>query len=333
MIDEKRLGHIAFSYAPGKAILVGEHAVVYGALAIAMPIDCGVRVAVMRASDGKGPMIRGIGPFFMGDAYIDEKSPGPAVLKSALAYLREVFADAVKDIAIVVDGNLPPGRGLGSSAALSVALLRGIYRFHGQTVSESELDSHALALETIFHGRPSGIDHTVVMKGQVIAFRKKNETVELRTLKSARTLSFIICLVGSHEGTKNMVHELGLRQKRHERAYAAIFSGLNDIAFAIESCLKVGHVNSIGELMNIAHGYLNALQVSTPEIEKLVAIARDRGALGAKLTGAGGGGAIIALADGNEKELMKAFKAAGYQSFVTNLPATMNMLNEETKQC
>ncbi len=322
MFEQFNQADISFSYAPGKVILVGEHAVVYGAKAIAMPIDCGVRVAIMHlpANTPKpGPMIRGVGPYFMGDTYLDQSSPGPQVLKSALAYLVEAFGHKAHSLAIVVDGSLPPGRGLGSSASLSVALIRGIYRFLALNLDATKLLEHAMALETIFHGQPSGIDHSVVIGGQVIAFKRQGDQVELKPLMLKSDLSLVLGIVGPHDGTKNAVQELAVRKKRQEKAYASIFSGLDEIACDMEQALVSGQLASVGELMNIAQGYLNAMLISNPEIEKLCAIARERGALGAKLTGAGGGGAVIALSDGNDKEVLAAFKAAGYQSLIAQV--------------
>lgn len=332
MLNDLGQADVAFSYAPGKIILVGEHAVVYGAKAIAMPIDCGVRVAVMplprNKVESRGPMVRGLGPFFMGDTYVDADSSGPQVLKSALLYILEVFGDAAKELAIVVDGSLPPGRGLGSSAALSVALIKGIYRYLSRPLEREVLEKHAMALETIFHGRPSGIDHAVVMGGRVIAFKKREEGADIWPIALKNSLTFVLAIAGPHDGTKNAVKELGMRKRRQEKVYERIFLGLNEIANEMEQALIEGQKASVGELMNIAQGYLNALALSTPEIEKLCAIARDRGALGAKLTGAGGGGAVIALADGNDLELFNAFKAAGYQSLIAKVPPVADMCGE-----
>ncbi len=295
---------IAFSYAPGKVILVGEHAVVYGARAIAMPIETGIRVAIMKLrtyDTEEGPVIRwGIGPFFMGEVSQKLLSPGAQILKNALNYLVNEFGKRIKDIAIVVDGNLPPGRGLGSSAALSVALVRGIFRYFLWPLDDDNLHKHSLALETIFHGSPSGIDHTVVIGERVIGFQRVNNEASVWPIKLKSSLKLVISSAGPHDGTRNAVRELRERKKRHPLAYEKIFSGLDGIASEMEHALISGEQANIGELMNIAQGYLNALSLSTPEIEKLCSIARDRGALGAKLTGAGGGGAIIALTDGNE---------------------------------
>lgn len=322
VVDEQQVD-VNFSYAPGKIILVGEHAVVYGATAIAMPIDCGVRVALMPlplSQKNPGPMVRGLGPFFMGDTYSDAQSAGPQVLKSALAYIREVFGPAMEKIAIIVDGSLPPGSGLGSSASLSVALVKGIFRFLRTAPKSEELEKHIMALETIFHGQPSGIDHSVILSGDVIAYTKVEQRVQMRALVVKTPLSFVIGIAGPHDGTKNAVLELSHRKRRQEKMYGQLFHTLNAIAHEMEKALLDGDKASVGELMNIAQGLLNALSLSTPQIENLCAIARVRGALGAKLTGAGGGGAVIALADGNERDLMNAFKAAGYQSFVAKVP-------------
>lgn len=313
---------VAFSYAPGKVILIGEHSVLYGARAIAMPIELGIRVAIMRLNAnklGSGPILRGVGPFFMGEISVLGPALAPQILRSALNYLLTSFGDELRDITIAVDGNLPPGRGLGSSASLSVALIRGIYRYFSWPLTRQELTRHALALETIFHGSPSGIDHTVVIGERVIGFRRSHQGPEVWSIKLRSSLKFLIGIVGPHEGTKNAVKKLSERRKRHASQYERIFSALDDIACEMEISLNSGQQASIGELMNIAQGYLNALSLSTPEIERLCAIARERGALGAKLTGAGGGGAIIALTDGNESCLLNAFKAAGYQSFITEV--------------
>lgn len=305
------------SYAPGKIILVGEHAVVYGARAIAMPITAGIRVAVLKSNDGsRGPTIRGVGPFFMGE-YNQSSQGCPEILRTALAYLTDAFG--LLDLTIVIDGTLPPGRGLGSSASLSVALIKGIFRYFSWSLAVEELKKHALALETIFHGSPSGIDHSVVIREEVIGFQRLNGEQKIWSIGPTPMLKFVVAIAGPHDGTKNAVLKLSERKKRHALIYDKIFLGLDDIACNMEEALVSGQRARVGELMNIAQGYLNALALSTPEVEKLCFIARERGALGAKLTGAGGGGAVIALVDGDGQDLKSAFMAAGYQCFITEV--------------
>lgn len=312
---------VAFSYAPGKIILVGEHAVVYGAKAIAMPIDIGVRVAVYqdKSSRRTGLTLKGVGPFLMGEVSLLSPSSGPKILQTALSYVRDTFGECVDGLSLVVDGNLPPGRGLGSSAALSVAMIKALHQYAGWSLEKDLLKKYAGDLETIFHGSPSGIDHTVVINEQAIGFKRVDGQAAVWPITLRSPLRFVVALSGPHDGTKNAVLELAERKKRHEKAYERIFAALDEVAQDMEKSLGEGHQAFLGELMNIAHGYLNALSLSTPEIEKLVAIARERGALGAKLTGAGGGGAVIVLVDGNEAGIKNAFKAAGYQSFVTDV--------------
>lgn len=313
---------ISFSYAPGKIILVGEHAVVYGAKALAMPIDVGVRVAISRLGHHhKGAVFRGIGSFLMKDISLDNISSSscPNTLKNALLYLNRNFAQHIKDLLFVIDGNLPFGRGLGASAALSVAMIRALFRYFSWPLHDETLKMHVKALETIFHGTPSGIDHTVIMLEQALSFKKEYGQEIVSPILLHSPLTFILVMAGPHDGTKQAVLHLAERKKRHESIYNHIFSGLNNIADEIEKLISLGHLSAIGELMNVAQGYLNALSLSTPEIEKLCHIVREQGALGAKLTGAGGGGAVIALVDHNELGIKSALKAAGYQSMIVNV--------------
>lgn len=313
----------AFSYAPGKAILVGEHAVVYGARAIAMPLLNGVRVAVSKLpSDQKsvGPLIRGMG-LFLGDISLNSSSAPPNFLL-ALEYLVKTFGARTNELFVLVDGSLPPGRGLGSSAALSVALLRGISQYFGEPLSHEMLWEHASALETIFHGRPSGIDHSVVIHGSVIGFQRRDNELKLWPIKVKHPLTFVVGIASPHAGTKNAVARLNDRRMRHERMYARLFDGLDELAGLMEEALTLGRLSQIGELMNMAQGYLNALSVSTAELERLCELARKNGALGAKLTGAGGGGAVIALTENDGHDLANTFRTLGFQSFVTNVSGT-----------
>lgn len=319
-----QLADAAFGYAPGKIILLGEHAVVYGQPALAATLDRGVRVAVSRLSgDAKGPVLRGTGFGVDAEARPDPQGEGPEALRQALARLVELCGERVRGLSFVVEGSIPAGSGFGSSAALSVAILRGVHRFFGEPVSDEQIMDDAFALERVFHGNPSGVDHCVIARGGLVWYRRGDDgdKPEVSALRLPRRLRFAIGLAGAHAGTAHAVSALRDRARRHPALYQHLYDGIGQLATQARRCLEDGHLGALGELMDLNQGYLNALGVSTPAIEALCAIARDRGALGAKLTGAGGGGAVIALVDDDPEPVVRAFQAAGYGAFATEIRA------------
>lgn len=314
-MDKDKAVNYAVGYAPGKVILVGEHSAVYGHEAIALPIDAGVRVAITRLGLKNGPSIRGLGSFFMGQTFYFDRSSTQGIISQVFQYLMDKFGPRMQEVEIIVDGDLPRGHGLGSSAAFSVSLLRALSNYFSLQFGDADIAFHAHALENIFHGRSSGLDHTVVIKDQAISFQRIKEEMKIEIIELKVPISLVIGLAGPHDGTKNAVAKLFERKKRMQKIYDHIFLGLNGIAIEIKQALLDGNMAKMGELMNIAHGYLCALGVSTTEIDHLCSIAKNQGALGAKITGAGGGGAMIALANGNEDAILSAFNSAGFMAF------------------
>jgi mevalonate kinase len=309
---------IAFSYAPGKIILSGEHAVVYGCPAIAATLDRGVRIAVQsRQLEQKGPVLKASGLGFSGLVCPDPSGEGPEVLRRALSRLTELYSNRICDLELMADSAIPAGRGLGSSAALSVAMVRGLHRFFEEPISPKAVEELALALEKVFHGNPSGIDHTVISQGGLIWYKKENSQIIAEKIIPRCVMHFAVGLTGPHGGTLQAVQALRNRALRHEGLYQHIFSGISQISTEMRLAISEGRLAAVGELMNLNQGYLNALLVSTPELEKLCTLAREKGALGAKLTGAGGGGAVIALVEDDPKTIVDAFTKAGYLSFAT----------------
>lgn len=311
----------AFGYAPAKVILLGEHAVVYGAAALAATLDRGIRAAVSVYDGDDGPVLRGKGFGIDAVARPNPGGEGPEALRMALARLIELFGERVRQLSLVVEGQMPAGSGLGSSAALSVAVVRGVHRYFEEEVSPEQEEREALALEKVFHGNPSGVDHSVVLRGAPIFFRKGEGDAPnvVEAVPVPRRIQLAIGFAGHHAGTSHAVGALRDRMKRHPDAYAHIMRGIGALAEEARDCLANGQLSALGELMNLNQGYLNALGVSTPEIERLCAIARERDAMGAKLTGAGGGGAVIALCDGDPNVVVRGFEEAGYEGFATEI--------------
>ena len=308
-----------FGYAPGKVILFGEHAVVYGQQAIAGTIDRGIRVAVSQreGEPHDGPLLKSHG---MGlRARPDPGGEGPEALRRALGVLVELYGDRVKSLGFSAEGTIPAGAGLGSSAALAVALLRGVQRVLGdQALSGDALVERAFALERVFHGNPSGVDHTTIALGGCVAYQRGRDVQgapHIEKLTLPRRLRLAVAVAGSHGGTARAVSALRDRARRHADAYQRIYDGIGALAVEARVALQEGALASVGELMDLNQGYLNALGVSTPAIEALCATARERGALGAKLSGAGGGGAVIALVEDDPAPVVRAFEAQGFLSF------------------
>jgi hydroxymethylglutaryl-CoA reductase len=328
---------VVFGSAPGKIILFGEHAVVFGQPAIASTIDRGIRVAVSRrAGATDGPVLRSTNAMLPVRCKPDPDGEGPERLRQALALLRELCGERVRELSFSVDGAIPAGAGLGSSAALAVALVRGIHQSFGETIDDAALIDRAFAVERVFHGNPSGVDHTTIVTGGVIAYERgvDGAPAKVSPLTLPRTVRLAIGVAGPHAGTANAVAALRDRARRHPEHYARLYDGIGALARAARGHLERGELGAVGELMDLNQGYLNALGVSTPAIEALCAIARERGALGAKLSGAGGGGAVIALVDDTQKDsadtIVRAFAAAGYAAFATDLPRSASQPHQET---
>jgi mevalonate kinase len=180
------------------------------------------------------------------------------------------------------------------------------------------------------------VDHSVIARGGCAEYRKDpSSTVGAVTpVKLPRRVRLAVAIAGSHAGTATAVAALRDRAKRHPDHYQRIYEGIGALATSAKKHLEAGELGAVGELMDLNQGFLNALGVSTPAIEALCAIARERGALGAKLSGAGGGGAVVALVDDDPAPVVRAFEAAGYQAFATQIDPERSSgggaMNEET---
>lgn len=314
-----------FGFAPGKVILFGEHAVVHGQPAIAAALDRGIRVAVTERDADDGPVLRSNNASLPTRCRPDPGGEGPERLRQALAVLRDSLGPRARRLHFSVDGAIPAGAGLGSSAALAVALLRGAHAIFGIDLDHDALVERAFALERVFHGNPSGVDHTTIVRGGVLLYEKAVGDVVGRatSLSLPRPLRLAVGVAGPHAGTASAVAALRERARRHPDHYGRLYDEIGAIARSARRHLEAGSYGAVGELMDLNQGLLNALGVSTPAIESLCAIARDRGACGAKLSGAGGGGAVIALVDdGDPEAVVRAFSAAGFSAFSATLPAS-----------
>ncbi|GAA1221905.1 hydroxymethylglutaryl-CoA reductase, degradative [Rhodoglobus aureus] len=307
------------SFGYGKIILLGEHSVVYGRHAIATPIGLTIQAEVTHQEHGTELVIAR----WDTDAAYDPIGAGLAEQVTAL--IAERLGLAGKGMRVDVFPHLPRASGLGASAALAVAIIRAIADRFGLAISDSEVSSLAFECERIVHGTPSGIDNTVATFGRSILFRNPNmasdaAAPEIADIVTPGPIQIVIGLTGVRSLTSHTVGIVRAAWEKNPARYEAIFSQIDELVLAGVGALRRGDLAELGDLMNMNHGLLGALQVSSPELETLVGVARRAGALGAKLTGGGGGGAMIAVTEpGAAESVGSAMRQAGFVTYLTEI--------------
>jgi hydroxymethylglutaryl-CoA reductase len=207
---------------------------------------------------------------------------------------------------------------LGGSAALAVALIRSLIAKFDISMDDKEVNKLAFKSEKIVHGSASGIDNTLATYGRFLLF-KKGDPPFVEEIHLEHPMRFVIGLTWVESLTAKMVTTVNKSWNRNKTVYNRIFKDIDMLVLQAVKAIKRNDLRQLGDLMNINQGMLNALQVSGKEIEELIDIARSNGALGAKLTGGGGGGAIIALCPDNAEKVANAMKRAGYKALITDI--------------
>lgn len=312
---DQKAGNVGY----GKIILLGEHSVVYHRHAIAAPIPLSIRSEVTRQKKGFELCI----PRWGVESTLLEPTQADNSLHKSLHLITQRLGVSDEPMRVEVFPHVPRAVGLGASAALAVAVIRGVAEAFDIELSEREICDLSYDCEKIAHGTPSGIDNTLATYGTPIVYRK-NETPGakpmIREIHAPEPIPVVIGLSGVRTLTAKTVGNVRTGWQKDPKSYEAIFSQIDDLTLRGIDAMQRGDVEELGMLMNLDHGLLNALQVSSWEIEELVQIARENGALGAKLTGGGGGGAMIAIAEADKTEgIAVAMRRAGYDTFITEI--------------
>lgn len=268
---------VASAFAPGKVILLGEHAVVFGHPAIAGPLEQGVRVALERNTRG------GIA--------IEDCDEVSALARAVRRCLHEF---RLTDLKVSISGDLPRSVGLGSSAALAVALVRACAAATGLMMRPQGLLERAHEIEREFHGNPSGVDHSVAFERKLLRFVKGQRGQQIFLPKRLDALIWVVSPRGS---TREHVASIGVQAEKNPSRVEKIFRAIHHLADESVEALEGGHYEQVGRAMDENHRWLQELGLSTPELDEACGRLRALGALGAKLTGAGGGGAVVAICD------------------------------------
>jgi hydroxymethylglutaryl-CoA reductase len=296
--------------AAGKVILLGEHAVVYDRHALALPLESSV-TATIAENGNTGGITLSIPDWGTRQEWKPGK-PVEGTAAEAVDLIMQKLGVFGQGFDILVNSRIPAAMGLGASAAFAVSVIRAFNNLLGKNMSNADIDNLAFECEGLTHGTPSGIDNNIATYGQPVLYSKSTRT-RTRPFELIEVPPLVVAASGMRGCTKDQVAAVRGRYDRNTALYSTIFDEIDEISVAGSVALKNCDYEQLGSLMNVCHGLLNAIEVSTPEIEKMIAIARANGAVGAKLTGAGGGGSIVALCPGKSADVAKALGDAGYQ--------------------
>lgn len=298
----------------GKIILFGEHAVVYGRHALAAPVPLAIQAKVEDAADGVEVII----PRWNVEARLHEPANQRQGFQKQFGIILGELGLEKRPMKIEIFPNVPRAMGLGGSAAFAVAVIRALDRHFGLGLSDEDVNDLAFESEKVAHGTPSGIDNTMATFGRLMLYRKGNPPLR-EFLTVGEPVTFVVGMTGVETLTHKMVTRVRQNWERNTALYERIFNEIDALTLQGVKALQAHDLEQLGDLMNVCQGLLNALQVSSWELEELVQIARDNGALGAKLTGGGGGGAMIALCAGNADAVKQAMQAKGYQAMTVTV--------------
>lgn len=299
----------------GKCILFNEHFVVYGIPSIVSAIGDSTVATIDTRESG-------------GIQLIDNRPATPGYKEEKLDHQKDSLhriltamkVDPDENITITLAGNLYAASGVGASAASCTAIARALNQFFNKGLNDDQINDVAYEGEKGYHGTPSGVDNAASTYGGLIWFvRSETNTLEQISMKSP--VEIVMGNTGKVANTKAAVAGVRERKENHPQKYEALFSQAHHLALAARTALEAHDMQKVGELMNHNHELLQAIEVSNADLDELVDTARSAGALGAKMTGGGLGGYMVALTPGNHLQdtVAKAIEEKGFRVLKTRI--------------
>jgi mevalonate kinase len=300
------------SSASGKIILFGEHAVVYGRPALAVPVTQVHAEADVSNSARAGIWIDAPDINLRAELItLPSDHPIASVIHNFLFLSR---VSPFPNLEIKITSTIPVASGLGSGAAVTVALTRSLAAQLNYSMADEEVNAFAYEIEKLHHGTPSGIDNTVVTYAKPVYF-VKGQPMEI--FKVGQPFTIVIADTGISAPTKESVSDVRRLWLNDKSRWETVFDKIGEVSFTARRAIEAGKPELLGELMNENHALLRRLTVSSPELDQLVEAALNAGAGGAKLSGGGRGGNLIALAQPEIAEsVSSSLKKAGAKNTI-----------------
>ena len=298
---------MATASAPGKIILFGEHAVVYGRPALAVPVTQVHADVEVADSPRAGIWIHA--PDIALHAELNSLPPDHALGAAVRSVFAALGVSPFPPLEIRITSTIPVASGLGSGAAVTVAILRALSSMIHSPLSNGEINSLAYEIEKLHHGTPSGIDNTVVAYARPVYF-VRGQPIE--PFKVGAPFTLVIADTGISAPTKESVGDVRKLWEADKPKWEKVFDQIGEISEAARTAIERGKTDELGPLMDSNHALLQTLTVSSPELDHLTEIARKSGADGAKLSGGGRGGNLIALVEKyNAAHIAESLLSAG----------------------
>lgn len=301
--------------APGKVILFGEHAVVYGRPAIAVPVNQVRARAVINAEPtAESGVIAIYAPDI--DLFSDlDQLPLEHPIRLAVDLVASsIGVKRLPACSIKISSTIPLSAGMGSSAAVSIALIRAFSGFLGQPLPDEQISEVAYKVEKIQHVTPSGIDNTVITYAEPVYYQRGRS---IERLKINAPITLVIADSGLTSPTAETVADVRRGWEQDFEGYEDLFDRIGEISIKARAMIESGNIRLMGLLMDKNHELLQKLGVSSRKLNMLVETARENGAMGAKLSGGGQGGNIIALVpEGSTTFVSDALKKAGAERVI-----------------
>mgnify|MGYP000365479064 CR=1 FL=1 len=303
---------VSTATAPAKIILLGEHFCVHGSPALSMAVNLHAKVKVKDWNQkglyilSKNFEVEGI---YRDGKYFDLKGglTGKKILNPVRLAVEEVLKYSkysIEGLRVEVDSKIPVGVGFGSSAAISVSTIMAVAQHLGLNLSRKEICRLAYASERYVHFNPSGVDQTTSTYGGIILYKLGSP---IQSLKLKKQPIFVVGNTGIRRITGKFVKKVDKLKRKRKKLVESMLETAEKIVLEAVKALKNGDWDKLGSLMNENQKILSNIGVSHPKLDLLINAAKNAGALGAKLTGGGGGGCMIALV--KPKEWLKVAQA------------------------